>query len=153
MGGLALSTDREALDSYGGNRFNPSYKGFAFCKRIEFVGGVPVYLDTARRAGEDSGRRLRGGDEAGETARRGGAATRQGWAKQRTEVKANGNRRTRRTMRVMGRGTGWEATRTGRDAGVEVGGNADEGGGQTRRTNKAGDEAGGNCRNLSMKGK
>ena len=63
---------------HGGNRFNPSYKGFVFCKRIEFVGGVPVYLDAARRAGEDSGRRLRGGDEAGETARRGGAATRQG---------------------------------------------------------------------------
>ena len=45
-------------------------------------------------------------------------------------------------MRVMGRGTGWEATRTG--------GNADKGGGQTRRTDEASDEAGGNCRNLSV---
>ena len=96
---------------------------------------------------------MRGSDEAGEAARRGGAATRQGWAKQRTEVKANGNRRARRTMRVMGRGTGWEATRTGVDAGVGVGGNADKGGGQTRRTDEASDEAGGNRRNLSMKGK
>ena len=53
-------------------------------------------------------------------------------------------------MRVMGRGTGWEATRTGGNAGVGVGGNADEGGGQTRRTDEASDEAGGNRRNLSV---
>ena len=50
----------------------------------------------------------------------------------------------------MGRGTGWEATRTGGNAGVGVGGNADKGGGQTRRTDEASDEAGGNRRNLSV---
>ena len=47
LGRPALSTDCEALDSYGGGN------GF------EAVGGLPLYLDAARRAGEDSGRRLR----------------------------------------------------------------------------------------------
>ena len=43
LGGPALLTDREALDSYGGGN------GF------EAVGGLPLYLDVARRAGEDRG--------------------------------------------------------------------------------------------------
>ena len=45
---------------------------------------------------------------------------------------------------------GGNADGLGGDAGVRVGGNADEGGGQTRRTDEASDEAGGNCRNLSV---